>query len=252
MYRDRVYEPADVRSILKRASDLQELPGAAPVESTSLTLAEIQALGAKAGIHADAIAAAAPGGPAVAARVPYLQTSVLRVVLRRLPWVALLVGTERVMDSLSRSFTGDFEKVFLLAVYVQLVLAAGANTGSQTTCTVIRALSLGELRAGDALRVVWREACAGLALGVVLGGVALGLVWRRGHPHDLAVCVGVSVLAGCTWANAVSGVVPIVMHRLRVDPAVSSVPIITRIIDASGMVFYVLLARLMLAKLHGG
>ena len=251
MYRDHLHEPADVRSILKRAADLQERPGAAPLDAASLTLAEIQALGAKAGIHADAIAAAA-GGTAVAARVPYLQTPLFRVVVRRLPWVALLVVTERVMAGLFRAFEGDFEKVFLLVIYLPLVLAAGAHTGSLTTCTVVRALSLGELRAGDVLRMVWREACAGLALGAALGLLAFGLVRRQDHSADLAACVGLAIFVGCTWANVVSGVVPIAMHRLRIDPAVSSVPVITRIIDASGMTFYILIARSMLARLHGG
>jgi magnesium transporter len=255
MYREHLYDPADVRRILKRAADLQERAGAAPVESNRLTLAEIQALAAAAGIHADAVAsAAAPDGAdgKVAARPSYLETSLFRIVSRRVPWLVLLFAWERLAGRALRVFDEDLMKVAALAFYVPLVLGVGAQAASQTSSTVIRALALGDLRFRDVLRVAFKEACAGLVLGIVLGGIALRLSLRAGDRPDLAACVAVATMVICVGATFVSGVVPIAMHRMRVDPAAGSGPILIGMIDVLGVIVLFAFARLMLAQLHGG
>jgi magnesium transporter len=86
----------------------------------------------------------------------------------------------------------------------------------------------------------------------VLGAIALRLALRAGHGPDLATCVAVAMVVICAGATFVSGVVPMAMHRMRVDPATGSGPILLGMIDVLGVIAFFVLARLMLAQLHGG
>ena len=70
--------------------------------------------------------------------------------------------------------------------------------------------------------------------------------------YDLAACVGITVLVVCTWANAVGAMVPLAAEKLGIDPTVISAPLITTLVDASGLFIYFSVAHLMIAKLHGG
>src|SRR5262249_52994091 len=125
------------------------------------------------------------------------------------------------------------------------------NAGSQTVSTIIRALALGEVRVGDILRVVFREVSAGVLLGLLLGTIAFfrALLW--GVDYDLAFCVAVTILVVCTWANAVGATIPIAAQKLGIDPTVISAPLITTLVDASGLFIYFSMAKLMISALSG-
>jgi magnesium transporter len=90
-----------------------------------------------------------------------------------------------------------------------------------------------------------------LALGVLLGAIAFGRASMWGVGYDLAGCVGVTVLVVCTWANTVGAVIPLAAQRLGIDPTVISGPLITTLVDASGLFIYLSIAQLMIAQLHG-
>jgi magnesium transporter len=133
---------------------------------------------------------------------------------------------------------------------VPLLIGTGGNAGSQTVSTLIRALALGEVRVRDVLRVIGREVSAGIVLGILLGVIAFlrALLW--GVDHELALCVAVTILAVCTWANAVGATIPLVAQRLGIDPTVVSAPLITTLVDASGLFIYFTVAHLTIARLH--
>jgi magnesium transporter len=117
--------------------------------------------------------------------------------------------------------------------------------------TLIRAMALGEVRAGDTLRVVLKEASTGLVLGLLLGSIAFGRAMMWGVGYDLAGCVSITVLIVCTWANTVGALIPLTAQRLGIDPTVVSGPLITTLVDASGLFIYLSVASLMIAQLHG-
>jgi magnesium transporter len=115
--------------------------------------------------------------------------------------------------------------------------------------TVIRALALREIRVGDVLRVVMRELRTGALLGSLLGPVAF--LWARlsGVGPQLAVVVGITVFAICTWANFVGALVPIVAQWLGIDPTVMSAPLISTLVDATGLLIYFTVAILVFEHL---
>ncbi|MEP7124918.1 MAG: magnesium transporter [Byssovorax sp.] len=188
----------------------------------------------------------------VAAQVPYFQTSLFKVVRSRITWLVLLFVAETATGTVLRTFEDELAKVVALSFFIPLLIGTGGNAGSQTVSTVIRALALGEVRMKDVLRVLVKEVTTGIVLGVLLGAIAFGRARLWGVGNDLAGCVGITVLVVCTWANTVGAVIPIAAQRVGVDPTVISGPLITTLVDASGLFLYLSIAKLMIAKLHGG
>jgi magnesium transporter len=186
----------------------------------------------------------------LAGRAPYFLTSLTRTVRSRLTWLILLFVAETATGTVLRYFEGELAKVVALSFFVPLLIGTGGNAGSQTVSTIIRALAVGDVRVRDVFRVIRREVSAGVLLGLLLGVIAFfrALLW--GVDHDLALCVAVTILAVCTWANAVGATIPLVAQRLGIDPTVVSAPLITTLVDASGLFIYFTVAHLMIAQLH--
>ena len=186
----------------------------------------------------------------LAGRAPNFLTSLARTVRSRLTWLILLFVAETATGTVLRYFEDELAKVVALSFFVPLLIGTGGNAGSQTVSTVIRALALGDVRTRDVLRVVRREVTAGILLGLLLGVIAFfrALLW--GVHSDLAMCVAVTILVVCTWANAVGATIPLAAQRLGIDPTVVSAPLITTLVDASGLFIYFSVAHLMVAGLH--
>jgi magnesium transporter len=187
---------------------------------------------------------------ALAGRAPYFLTPLPRTVRSRLTWLILLFVAETATGTVLRYFEDELARVVALSFFVPLLIGTGGNAGSQTVSTIIRALALGEVRVGDVFRVVRREVAAGVLLGLLLGTIAFfrALLW--GVDVDLALCVATTILVVCTWANAVGAAIPLAAQRFGIDPTVISAPLITTLVDASGLFIYFSVAHLMIASLH--
>jgi magnesium transporter len=136
--------------------------------------------------------------------------------------------------------------VVALSFFIPLLIGTGGNAGAQTVMTVIRSLALGEFGVRHARRVVLREATTGLIVGLMVAPVAFGqaLLWRV--PLELALTVSVTMFAICLWSTTVGSLVPIAAQRFGVDPAVLSAPLITTLVDATGLIIYFTIAKLIL------
>ena len=185
----------------------------------------------------------------IAGRAPYFLTPLRRTVRSRLTWLVLLFVAETATGTVLRYFDDELAKVVALSFFVPLLIGTGGNAGSQTVSTIIRALALGEVRVRDVMRVIRREVSAGVLLGILLGTIAFfrALLW--GVDYDLALCVAVTILVVCTWANAVGAAIPLAAQRFGIDPTVISAPLITTLVDASGLFIYFTVAKLMIASL---
>ena len=186
----------------------------------------------------------------LAGRAPYFLTSLTRTVRSRLTWLILLFVAETATGTVLRYFEDELARVVALSFFVPLLIGTGGNAGSQTVSTIIRALALGEVRVRDVLRVIRREVTAGILLGLLLGVIAFGRALLWGVHYDLAMCVAVTILVVCTWANAVGAAIPLAAQRFGIDPTVISAPLITTLVDASGLFIYFSVAHLMIAQLH--
>ncbi|MEO9248518.1 magnesium transporter [Citricoccus nitrophenolicus] len=176
---------------------------------------------------------------------PYLGTPVRRLVRSRIVWLLVLAVGATLTVQVLEVFESTLEEMVVLSVFVPLLIGTGGNTGNQAATTVTRALALGDVRAGDTLRVVWREFAVGLSLGAMLG--TLGLVVAGSvYAWPIGIVVGLTLLAICTLAASVGSLMPIIARRLGVDPAVFSNPFISTVVDALGLIVYFLIARAVL------
>ncbi len=176
---------------------------------------------------------ASEGGGAL--NQPYFSVPFLRVVRKRFGWLLLLFVAETLTGTVLRAFESELAQVVALSFFIPLLIGTGGNTGSQTVSTLIRALALREVRLRDSLRVVRREFISGLTLGLALGLVGFGRALLWGSSTDLSLVVGLSLLAICTWANTVGALIPLVATRFKIDPTLVSAPLITTLVDATGL-----------------
>lgn len=178
-------------------------------------------------------------------RRPYLATPVRTLVRSRVVWLLVLAFGAALTVQVLEVFEATIAQVVALSLFVPLIIGTGGNTGNQAATTVTRALALGDVRPRDALRVLGQEIRAGFTLGLVLGAVGFavtGLVYDA----DLGLVIGLTLLALCTIAATVGGLMPLLAQAVRADPAVFSNPFITTFVDATGLVVYFLIARAVL------
>jgi magnesium transporter len=184
------------------------------------------------------------GGPEL--DQPYFSVPLTRVVRRRVGWLLLLFLAETFTGSVLRLFEGELSRVVALSFFIPLLIGTGGNTGAQTVSTLIRGLALGEIRLRDTWKVIARELLGGLLLGLILGLVAFGRALLWGSSYTLAAVVGLTIIAICTWANTIGSLIPLIAQKLKIDPAVVSAPLITTLVDATGLAIYLLIAKVLL------
>ena len=194
-------------------------------------------------------AVAAPSDPDEKHEFEYFGAPLSRVVRSRLGWLLLLFLAGTLTGSVLKHFEGELSKVVALSFFVPLIIGTGGNAGSQTVSTIIRAMALKQVKVKDALRVSLREMSSGLILGGILCVVAVGRVTLWGVGPGLALTVGLTVLAVCVWANAIAALVPLLAERFDFDPTVASAPLITTLVDATGLAIYMLIAKAVLSEI---
>lgn len=187
-----------------------------------------------------------------AADETYFSTPIWRAVRRRVGWLMLLFLTSTLTINVLGFFETALSQVVALSFFIPLLIGTGGNTGAQTVSTIIRGMALGEIRKRDAFKVTFRELASGLLLGTLLGLIAFGLALFIGNTLDpdnrirLAGVVGLSIVAICTWSNVIGALVPLGAKKLKLDPALVSAPMITTLVDASGLAIYMLIAKALL------
>jgi len=176
----------------------------------------------------------------------YLKSSPFDLFKHRIPWLLLLMVSATFTGMILNVFEEKLQAVVVLTIFIPMLMDTGGNSGSQSSVTVIRALSLGEVEFSDILRVIWKEIRAAVLCGVVLAVACFGKIMvidrlLMNNPAvtpivGLAVCltmivtVCVAKIIGCT--------LPMIAKKLGFDPAVMASPFITTIVDAISLLVY--------------
>ena len=188
---------------------------------------------------------AARAGGTEPLRRPYLSTPVGTLVRSRVVWLLVLAVSAVLTVQVLEIFEDTLSAVVTLALFIPLLTGTGGNTGSQAATTVTRALAVGDVRTRDLGRVLFREVRVGASMGALLGTlgfVVAGLV----YDWHLGLVIGATLLAVCTIAAAVGGVMPLCAKAIGVDPAVFSTPFISTFCDATGLIVYFTIASAIL------
>jgi len=176
----------------------------------------------------------------------YLNTSTFSITRKRIGWLLMLFLTATLTGSVMRLFQHELQAVVSLAVFVPLLIGTGGNAGSQTTATIIRALATGDIEPNDALKVWWHEARVGflLGMGMAIAAYVRAITWDP--DSALAITVSASILGIVLWATATGALLPLLASKLKIDPTVVSGPMMSTLVDATGLFIYFSIARVML------
>ena len=179
----------------------------------------------------------------------YLNTATAIHYRRRVIWLVGLAFVSIFSGYIMFRFSGVLQKAFVLTMFLPMVVASGGNAGGQAATMVIRALALGEIRTGAALRIAWKEARIGIFLGMTLGMAIAGFisfVLPHFHPEapvgfsfpKLALAVACAITLQVFSATTLGALLPLLARTIRLDPAVVSAPSLASIVDVSGMMIY--------------
>jgi magnesium transporter len=185
----------------------------------------------------------------------YIRTPVSTLIRKRASWLIVLFVGEMFTTSAMASFEGEIQRAVVLALFVPLIISSGGNSGSQASTLVIRALAVGEIRTRDWFKILRRELVAGAALGSILGlvgflRVVVGAQFSEMYgPHWflLAVTVLFSLMGVVALGSVAGSMLPLVLKRLKLDPATSSAPFVATLVDVAGLILYFTIAALLLS-----
>ena len=185
---------------------------------------------------------------------PYLRSSPFELFKNRIPWLMLLMVSATFTGLIMTSFEDALAAQIALSAFIPMLMGTGGNSGSQSSVTVIRGLSLGELEFRDVGTVLVKELCTALMCGVTLAVVCFAKIWLVDHllfgnenitlMVDLVVCCALCVTV--VLAKLVGCLLPIGAKAIHLDPAVMASPFITTIVDALSLLIYFLFAKMLL------
>ena len=184
----------------------------------------------------------------------YLASSPWDLFKHRIPWLMLLMVSATFTGMIISSFEASLGILPILTVFIPMLMDTGGNSGSQSSVTVIRALSLDELHFKDIFTVIWKEVRAAALCAIALAAVCFGKVMLvdrllMGNTSvtvlvDLTVCLTLAVTV--IVAKVVGCSLPLIAKRFGFDPAVMASPFITTIVDAMSLLLYFLFAKAIL------
>ena len=181
----------------------------------------------------------------------YMSSSPWELFKHRIPWLLILMVSATFTGMIISSFESSLSALPILTMFIPMLMDTGGNSGSQSSVTVIRALSLDELHFKDIFTVIWKEVRAAALCAIALAAVCFGKVMLvdrllMGNTSvtvlvDLTVCLTLAVTV--IVAKVVGCSLPLIAKRLGFDPAVMASPFITTIVDAMSLLLYFLFAK---------
>jgi magnesium transporter len=185
---------------------------------------------------------------------PYMDVRFTEMVKKRARWLIVLFVGEMLTTTAMGFFEKEIARAVVLALFVPLIISSGGNSGSQAATLVIRAMALGEITLASWWAVMRREILSGLALGAILGviGFARIAAWAQindtlgDHWLFLGIAVGLALVGVVVWGTVVGSMLPFLLRRLGADPAASSAPFVSTLVDVTGLVIYFTVAQALL------
>ena len=155
------------------------------------------------------------------------------------------------MGTVLRAFEDEMEAVVALAFFIPLLIGTGGNTGTQITTTLVRAMATGQVRLRDVPAVLAKELSTGSMVALTMALAAVVRAWTLGVGPEITLTVALTVAAIVMWSSLISSILPPLLKKIRVDPALVSAPLIATIVDGTGLIIYFMIAHATLSQLQG-
>lgn len=177
----------------------------------------------------------------------YLSASVWKLYGKRIPWLLAMVFANFITASVISHYDYVTVAFVSLVAFIPLLTGTGGNSGTQSATLIIRGIATDDIRYKDWALVFRKELVVGFLLGISLALVAFARgVLEAEHGFDLAWVISISLITLILWSNIIGSLLPILLHKMNLDPAVISGPVITTIVDVSGLLIYFNIALYML------
>ncbi len=176
---------------------------------------------------------------------PYLKTGVFETWSKRIPWLLLLMVSATFTSTILGHFESALAALPVLTVFVPMLMDTGGNAGGQTSVTIIRSMSVGDIEPSDVLRILWKEFRVALLCGVTVGAACfvktmlvdfrLSFTWENVRV-SLVVCA--TIATAILLAKIIGTLLPIGAKKAGFDPAVMASPFLTTIVDTLTLLVY--------------
>ncbi|MEA4946593.1 MAG: magnesium transporter [Oscillospiraceae bacterium] len=170
---------------------------------------------------------------------PYLRLSVFDLWRSRIPWLLILMISATFTGMIITHFENALATYVVLTAFIPMLMDTGGNSGSQSTVTIIRSLSLGEIGTKDTMKILWKEIRVAVLCGLTLAIVNFGklmLFDRVGFKVSLVVCI--TLVFDVLASKIVGALLPLGAEKVGLDPAVLASPVLTTIVDAVALLIY--------------
>ena len=185
----------------------------------------------------------------------YTKTSLYEMIKKRSVWLIMLFVGEMLTASAMGYFDAEIQSAVVLALFVPLIISSGGNSGSQAASLIIRSLALGELTVRNWWYVMRKEIFSGLILGTILGSIGFVriYIWQFTGLYDygvywlwVAISVAVSLILIVLWGTLSGSMIPLLLKKIKLDPATASAPFVATLVDVTGLIIYFTVAALFL------
>jgi magnesium transporter len=168
---------------------------------------------------------------------------------RRLPWLVLLLFIGLISGSIISSFEDTLHQVVALTYFMPMISGMTGNTGTQSLAVVVRGLASRDIDMKTVLALIIREFGVGLIIGAVCGVLIFFIAFFWQGSAVLGFVVGASLLLTLIIGTLAGTMIPLVLYKMNIDPAVASGPLITTINDIFSLITYFTIASWFLAHL---
>jgi magnesium transporter len=178
------------------------------------------------------------------------EAPVNKVVRLRLPWLLVSMVGGIISGSVIGAYRATLEEIVMLAVFIPVVMGMGGNVGTQSSTIFVRGLATGEIDTHEVWPYFFREIKVGLTMGILCGSLIslVAFLWQ-GNPY-LGLVVGISMLVTISAATLIGTLVPLLLNKANVDPAITAGPFVTTIKDFTGLLIYFVIASIFLDYLR--
>lgn len=170
--------------------------------------------------------------------VDLIQASAYQVASRRIPWLSICLAGGLLAGGVIGLFGEMIETIVVLAIFMPVIMDMGGNVGTQSSTIFVRGIATGEIGADEVWNYFFKEFRVGLMMGMIFGLIAglATLLWQ-GNIY-LGIVVGFSMLLTVSLATVIGTLVPLLCHKMGIDPAITSGPFVTTIKDVTGLLIY--------------
>jgi magnesium transporter len=187
----------------------------------------------------------------------YSETSIVMMVRKRIGWLLILFLGQMLTVTAMAAYNSLLAAAAMLAVFIPMIISSGGNSGSQAATLIIRALSTDDISLIDWRHVFKRELLSGAILGFMVGLMGFGITyaWIEIQPGEATLSIMQALTVGCSlfgvilFGNLSGSMLPFIMSKIGLDPAVTSAPFVATLVDVTGIIIYFSIAMFLLRGL---